>query len=56
MQLHIRGAALPKCVDVQAAVLSARGFRRFSLGARTLRTDTACVALPGALRCLRAGA
>jgi len=26
-------------------MLAARGFRPFSLGTRTLRTDTACVAL-----------
>lgn len=31
--------------DYELGMLEARGFRRFSLGGRTLRTDTACVAL-----------
>jgi RsmE family RNA methyltransferase len=35
--------------EFELGLLEARGFRRFSLGARTLRTDTACVALLGAL-------
>jgi RsmE family RNA methyltransferase len=34
-------------------MLEARGFRRISLGPRTLRTDTACVALLGAIGVLQ---
>jgi RsmE family RNA methyltransferase len=31
--------------DFERELLTARGFEPFSLGARTLRVDTACVAL-----------
>jgi RsmE family RNA methyltransferase len=36
--------------DFELRLLGGRGFRPASLGARTLRTDTACVALLAALR------
>jgi len=36
--------------DFELRLLGERGFRRVSLGGRTLRTDTACVALLAALR------
>jgi len=36
--------------DFELQLLGGRGFRPVSLGARTLRTDTACVALLAALR------
>jgi 16S rRNA (uracil1498-N3)-methyltransferase len=36
--------------DFELRLLHGRGFRRVSLGARTLRADTACVALLAALR------
>ncbi|MDD5704856.1 MAG: RsmE family RNA methyltransferase [Kiritimatiellae bacterium] len=35
--------------DYEQAQLAARGFKPFSLGPRTLRTDTACIALLGCL-------
>lgn len=35
--------------DYELKLLEAHGFRRFSLGERTLRTDTACVALMAVL-------
>jgi len=40
--------------DFELRLLIARGFRPASLGTRTLRTDTACVALLAALRAGRA--
>ena len=39
--------------DFELRLLSNRGFRPVSLGARTLRTDTACIALLAALRANR---
>ena len=39
--------------DFELRLLSERGFRLVSLGARTLRADTACVALLAALRACR---
>lgn len=42
--------------DYERDALQARGFRVFSLGERTLRTDTACVALISVLDFCRKGA
>ena len=42
--------------DYECDALQARGFRVFSLGERTLRTDTACVALISVLDFCRKGA
>jgi RsmE family RNA methyltransferase len=41
--------------DYEMKMLSVRGFVRFSLGERTLRTDTACVALVSVLEWWRSG-
>lgn len=42
--------------DYELGALESRGFARFSLGDRTLRTDTACVSLIAVLEWWRSGA
>lgn len=41
--------------DYEIRMLSARGFQRLSLGERTLRTDTACIALISVLEWWKSG-